>query len=211
MATPIKTYYNNTNNLKEEYYILDGKKNGLYKLYYDIDEPTIQVLCTYVNDLIQGEYTRFHDDGVIFYITNYKNGKKNGEENYFQLIDDIEPPRLELESSDNYLDDKRHGLSTVYDRFGNINLEQNYMNDILNGTCNKYYYGNLINTSYYFCGKKEGQYITYGYDDNNNQYIKQIQYYINNKLHGECKIFDTKGYIKEIIYYNDGKKKLIKS
>jgi uncharacterized protein len=78
MAQLIRTYYDEAKTqLHEEYYEVDGKKEGVYKRYYDNGQLWEE--CNYVNGKLNGEYKQYHDNGQLEAKCNYVNGETYGE------------------------------------------------------------------------------------------------------------------------------------
>ena len=74
----IRTYYSGDDrNLSEEYFQLNGKKEGEYKSYYDNGQ--LEMICNYVNNKTEGEYKEYYRSGQLFIICNYLNDKWDGE------------------------------------------------------------------------------------------------------------------------------------
>ncbi len=213
MSVPelITTYYDNnddyTDFIKEEYYLIDGKKSFTYKLYYE--PPLNHILkqsCYYINDLIEGEEINYYSDGHIFCKNNYVNGKKNGPSKVYQRItpDNSEPYFKEIII--NYIDDKIDGPLVKYYCDGNIDYEGFFIKGKAHGICKHYdIYGRLWIVYNCIYGNHEGEYIEYGYN-NDQQIIIEKSYFVNSKLHGECKTFNIDGTIKESYNYNNGER-----
>ena len=64
----IRTYHDN-GILKEEYYVINDKKEGIYKSYYENGQ--IWVICNYIDGKKNGEYKSYSEDGILL------NHKKN--------------------------------------------------------------------------------------------------------------------------------------
>ncbi len=70
----VRTYYDNDNTiLQEEYFILNGIKEGEYKEYHMSGE--LMVSCNYVNGIKEGEYKMYCRDGRLKYICFFVNGE----------------------------------------------------------------------------------------------------------------------------------------
>jgi antitoxin component YwqK of YwqJK toxin-antitoxin module len=77
MAKVVRTYYDNEQTkLKEEYYEINGKKEGIYKEYYNNGQ--LNVVCNYIDDKLNGEYKIYLCDGQLYEICNYIDNKANG-------------------------------------------------------------------------------------------------------------------------------------
>ena len=77
MAKVVRTYYDHEQTkLKEEYYEINGKKEGIYKEYYNNGQ--LNVVCNYIDDKLNGEYKIYLCDGQLYEICNYIDNKANG-------------------------------------------------------------------------------------------------------------------------------------
>ena len=64
----IRNYYE-TGELQEEYFQLNGKKEGEYKRYnYN---GNLYAICNYFNGHPKGEYKSYHENGELKEIRNY--------------------------------------------------------------------------------------------------------------------------------------------
>jgi antitoxin component YwqK of YwqJK toxin-antitoxin module len=76
----VRTYYDTEKTkLKEEYFMVNNKKEGIYKLY-DYSTGFILSEKNYINGKKEGISREFYNE-KIFIETNYKNDKKYGTEN----------------------------------------------------------------------------------------------------------------------------------
>ncbi len=81
MAKVVRTYHNNQT-LDEEYYEINGKKEGEYKQYYITFQNSIsqiERICYYINDKKNGEYKSYYMNGLLKRIFYYIDDKLNGE------------------------------------------------------------------------------------------------------------------------------------
>jgi len=69
--------------LKEIYYMKNGKKEGIYSLYYVSGQ--LKKNYNYVNDKIEGKYLYYYENGYLHVKCNYVSGKINGE--YLEYYD----------------------------------------------------------------------------------------------------------------------------
>jgi antitoxin component YwqK of YwqJK toxin-antitoxin module len=73
----IRNYYPGDNgNLFEEYFQLNGKKEGEYKSYYD--NGRLYIICNYINGLKEGEYKQYYSNGNLWTVHHYLSDKKEG-------------------------------------------------------------------------------------------------------------------------------------
>ena len=74
MAKVVRTYYDKEQTkLDEEYYEINGKKEGEYKEYYM--NGNLKVICNYINNKLNGKYKLYHYNGYLDLICNYVDGK----------------------------------------------------------------------------------------------------------------------------------------
>jgi len=60
-----------------EYYEIDGKKDGEYKVWRSNGQ--LYIHCFYKNDKLDGESKHWHDNGQLFELRYFKNGRLDGE------------------------------------------------------------------------------------------------------------------------------------
>jgi antitoxin component YwqK of YwqJK toxin-antitoxin module len=60
----VRTYYDE-GQLKEEYCLINNKKEGLYKKYHKNGQ--LYEICNYVDGKENGEFKRYSIDGILFY------------------------------------------------------------------------------------------------------------------------------------------------
>ena len=74
----IRNYHPQDNeNLFEEYFQSNGKKEGEYKSYHRNGQ--LWVIGNYVNGLKEGEFKQYYEIGQLWVICNYINDKRDGE------------------------------------------------------------------------------------------------------------------------------------
>ena len=72
----VRNYFHD-HTISEEFVInQNGFKHGFYKEYYGNKMP--KIIGQYKNDLMEGEWKYFKDDGKPYKIETYKDGKHNG-------------------------------------------------------------------------------------------------------------------------------------
>ena len=72
----VKTYYDdNQQKLKEEYFEVDGVKEGNYKSYHENGQ--LWLICNYANGLRHGEHKYFYITGELIVNRQYMNGKSH--------------------------------------------------------------------------------------------------------------------------------------
>jgi len=104
-------------------------------------------------EIQDGPFTTYNEDGEIISKGNYKNGKKHGEfytysfgwkitSNYINGLQDGPQVSKVVDGQVivvNYKDGKPHGLTQRYDVFGNLSLQQNYKDGKQHGPGFSYY------------------------------------------------------------------------
>jgi antitoxin component YwqK of YwqJK toxin-antitoxin module len=103
----IRTYYDNEKTkLHEEYFEVNGKKEGIYKQYWK--NGNLKEICNYINGEMNGIYKLYYETGPLFRICNYINYKKNGIYKTYcyngQLISEV-----------NYVDDEIDEIVKILD------------------------------------------------------------------------------------------------
>jgi antitoxin component YwqK of YwqJK toxin-antitoxin module len=89
----------------DECYILpNGKREGLYKLFYNNRQLYKQ--CNYIDDKIEGIYETWFEDGKLHSRCDYINNKRNGLYKEWNIIGGVD-----IES--NYLNGKKEGMYNV--------------------------------------------------------------------------------------------------
>jgi antitoxin component YwqK of YwqJK toxin-antitoxin module len=106
-----------------------GKKNGLYRQYYD--NTKIQEETMYVNDLKNGPSVWNNKNGQRIAEYHYKDGSFDGIQKTFYENDS-------LQSINNYLDNKLSGESKEFFRNGKIKLSGKYVNGQKEGAWTEY-------------------------------------------------------------------------
>ena len=77
MAKVVRTYHD-TGELQSEVYMINGKKNGMYKEYYRNGQ--LWKIFSYIDDKLNGEYKRYYSSGQLNIICSYT------DDNHIQMI-----------------------------------------------------------------------------------------------------------------------------
>ena len=102
--------------------IVDGKRNGLWKVFYEIS-GNLQMEMNYVNGEIQGAQTYYFDTGGVMQEGNMSGTKRMDQWKwYFETG--------ELETSVNYIDGKKNGTQLFLDEAGNETKQEIYENGV---------------------------------------------------------------------------------
>jgi antitoxin component YwqK of YwqJK toxin-antitoxin module len=73
----IKTYHNNNNKtINEEYFENNGKKEGIYKSYFENGQLCIE--ANYIDGKENGIFKSYFRNGQLFIEVNFIDGKKEG-------------------------------------------------------------------------------------------------------------------------------------
>jgi uncharacterized protein len=234
----VKKYFHCDNTLiREKYTILNGKKEGIYELYYS--NGTIDIRCKYVQGVLSGEYRS--RDKICYYIDgklhgeclntytktkiNYIDGKIDTYNEYYESsrLDngDFQFNKLYKSYKYNNINGKRRiDEYKKYDKDGKLLLsrcycdgklkECHYYNDII---CKIIYDGkityNIIQKSF-FCGGPQiiCEKINGKY---NGKYIELKDRYNNPVLYKICYYNNGLLHGEYIEYYENGGKIYIKS
>jgi antitoxin component YwqK of YwqJK toxin-antitoxin module len=71
----VKTYYDiEKTQIYQEYYQLNGSKEGEYKVYDTHGQ--VWILCTYINNILEGKHIEYCLNGQVKKISTFINGKK---------------------------------------------------------------------------------------------------------------------------------------
>lgn len=145
-----KVYYK-SGRLYEEVYYKDGYiGDGPYKKYYNsgISGENLWISYTYFNNKINGIYIENHENGNIKRKSFYKNGKINGYScrYYHNNI---------LECEGYYIDDMCEGFYKEYYQNGKLKRSTTYVNGNRNGLNEEYNIeGELVKKEFYKNGVK---------------------------------------------------------
>jgi len=152
----VKTYCEYTNVLEEEYYVVNGKKEGVYKKY--TPDGNIRKTCYYVNNQINGEYIKYYRNinGTVYNITNYVDGIKHGKTIYYHENGNIETEAsyvngiLQGESRNYYDNQQLKGISYHTQGLFMTTRSEYYKNGNLKNIFTFTSYPNKMETKVYF-------------------------------------------------------------
>ncbi len=84
MAKVVRTFYDKEQTkLDEEYYEINGNKEGEYKQYWDNGQ--LCIIFNYIDDKLNGKFKSYHTNGQLGIICNYIDGKINGEYKIYNM------------------------------------------------------------------------------------------------------------------------------
>ena len=155
------TYWYPSGKLKEEYTVIDGKRQGDYRAYYE--DGSRMDSKTYRDDVVWGERHVWNKSSKIYTIVNYEDGKKHGSFEQYYMLDDGKEKLLihsncqndlfhgsfrsfhlngKINVATTFFNGKKHGRMIKYNSNGTLVLDCMYVVDILTNTI-----VNLINLS----------------------------------------------------------------
>ena len=76
-----KTYYD-SGELRSEYEVVDGRKNGYMKEYYESNGQLMRY-SHWINDTLDGKSEGYYEHGVLTFSLEYKKGKRKGEGRFY--------------------------------------------------------------------------------------------------------------------------------
>ncbi|MBU2938564.1 hypothetical protein KO494_03330 [Lacinutrix sp. C3R15] len=97
--------YHNNNTLKEKTGFYNGKKEGVYRVWYETGVLKLQSF--YNQNVLQGSYKAYWNNGNLASESNYVNGKKQGVERKWFYSGKLSKKR-------NLLNDKEDGLQQAW-------------------------------------------------------------------------------------------------
>lgn len=163
--------------------------------------------ANYRNGKLEGKEYWYNENGKIYWILEYKNNIQNGKEiRYFD--------NGETEVKENFKNGKRNGEGKYYYENGKLATVTNYLDGIVHGKNITYYKnGRISSETMYKNGKIEGKWVDYNNDGSVRDQGEIINgngkfrtYFENGKLHSETFYKDGKKK-KYIEYYQNGKVK----
>ena len=196
-----------------------AEKNGVYR---EELADGFYSETPYVNGIINGEERIYTPDGTLLWKTHYVGGVMHGESVMFH-------PEGSLKYKVQYEKGLEEGVSTLYYSSGVLQQESTWVKGLLNGLEKDYYPdGSLKRVSTYVGGKKNGVSLGYfkdtpmqrisfrvSYKDgkregeevlyHSNGNVKRIANYIDDKVDGQVRWFDERGYLQKNFYYKKGK------
>jgi antitoxin component YwqK of YwqJK toxin-antitoxin module len=132
-------------------------KNGEFISYHS--NGKINEFSNYSNNLYDGEYLQYRDTGILRVKKTFKKGIEVGTSSFYYPDGNIESITIN--------NDLKTGVKKRFEYYknGNINIINNYINDILEGEWSEYYEkGNVKSIKNYIENKIEGKVITYRED-----------------------------------------------
>jgi antitoxin component YwqK of YwqJK toxin-antitoxin module len=168
---------------------------GTFKRYYDND--SLMSVLVYSADGNSADATFYHKNGLTASTGKYTNQLKEGKWKFFSAY---KPDYLICE--EDYLHNRKNGLSVKYYPDGTPSEKLNYADDVKSGEWNQYYPdGKICLKGNYTDGKLSGKFIIY-YDDGKPEFAGQ---YANDSRDGDWIKYNRDGSVKTTINYVEGK------
>ena len=151
-----KTYYPD-NKLNEEFFEIDGKKDGLYKQYSENGKLAAEGF--YKNGIMDGIFKSYYENGNLLSIINYQNN---------------EPININTwDQSGKHVIIEGNGTLILYFNDGTPRLKQSYKNNKKNGTWTFWYENGRMHEVIEFCDDKR---ISFKLWDENGNLLEEKYY-----------------------------------
>ncbi len=164
-----------------------------------------------------GYWVGYYDSGELKYEGNFDNGNEVGCFKYYyksgnldtELCYDIPGVQSKaliyysngrIKALGNYCNQNRCGLWEYFDDKGNVISKENYVNDLLDGDVIYYFNSIMLECFEYKSGQKNGKSVAF-YDSGA---IKNLSFYVDDKLEGKFSLFDINGFLIESGFYVEG-------
>jgi antitoxin component YwqK of YwqJK toxin-antitoxin module len=193
----IYDYESESKNAKRFIYRIEnydyGTKNGEFLKYFDQSEQ-VELIRNFKNNLLNGEYILYDQDGTYNQKGMYKNNLKSGA--WTSYRGNNQPAMYEQ-----YQNGKRHGQYKEWFENGNMAVMTNYSDGLINSYYFSYYPNKQRKDSCtYNNGKLYGKNISY-YEDGK---IKMKSEYKEGRMIGDYKFWDEKGQLLQHFPYKFG-------
>lgn len=140
-------------NYKDE----NGLKQGKWKEFFQ-DEKFDYAIINYVDDVKEGPFKAFLEDGTLYMEGSYSDGELNREVLIYYTTGDI---KMKI----HYSDGKKNGKKLVFYENGTLYSETEYKDDLLHGSTITYHpNGRIKRESYYLNDEKTGTWKKYSED-----------------------------------------------
>jgi antitoxin component YwqK of YwqJK toxin-antitoxin module len=174
-------------------YFKDDQPAGEFKRYYQTNTP--KSLLVYSADGKEADATLYFPNGKIASKGKYNNQKKEGKWQFFDENKGF------LITEENYVGNRKNGLSIKYYPDGKIAEKINYVNDVKNGEWTRFYNnGNPWIKSSYLNGRLNGKFDAWlenGKPEFSGQYIADAR-------DGSWTIYNKDGSVKYKTEYKNG-------
>ena len=116
---PYKIYHNDNRQIEFDYNFVNGKTNGIQKIYYESGQ--LYIIVNSKDDLEHGKMKMYRKNGQLWKEESFLDGKKNGPYKYYY-------ENGSLMSEGNFKNGKRVGIQKIYYENGELEGEINYDN-----------------------------------------------------------------------------------
>lgn len=180
----------------------EGRKQGLWKKFWDQSNTKLQYKGTFVNDRPVGQFWYYYPSGEVRAIIEHFNKRQSYVTYYFE--------NKEIMSEGMYLDQKRDSIWINYNLRGLTVSMEKYERGKLNGKKIKFYLQNqidlgeikVLSETYYLDSLKSGLYKELFSSGT----VKIRGQYLNDRPYGDWRIYDTKGMLIKSYQYKNGLK-----
>lgn len=183
--------YSNDIVLAEGIFDEQGRRQGLWKFYYDTGE--LKEVGKYRNNLKEGTWKYYFRDGEIEQIGDFASDNPEGTWRWYY-------PNQQLRLAEEYEDGFEEGPAVEYDETGKVIARGNYVEGFKDGSWT-YEIGNIKETGKYYEGEKQGVWKKTYIDTDNLAFEGE---YLNGQENGMHKDFHPNGQTKRRGRYSLG-------
>jgi antitoxin component YwqK of YwqJK toxin-antitoxin module len=187
-----KLYYLDGDLKAEEPYV-NGELNGVKKSYYESGMLASESPC--INGKINGVFKEYYEQGYLKCARNYVNGKRNGVSKEYGSTNG------ELVSASNYKDDILDGIRWEYYANWKVRMDTIYKDGKPIGITQKYFDDSAVRREIMY---KNGVWNGISKDYYKNGAIKFIYSFKNGNYDGAIKEYYSNGKLKRITFYREG-------
>lgn len=217
MLTGDWEFYFSTGTLRSKgRYDDQGNRVGEWRYYYE--DGSLKEVTNFRNDKAEGKSETWHDNGLLYISTNYKDNLTDGTETMYYYNGNLRSvikyvankkqgaakyyaASGYLSTTVSYNDDKKQGEQIDYYRSGKIESKANYVNNEVDGEYKEYHEnGQLKKIGKLENGKKVGDWKWF-YDDGKPEYTAT---YVNDEMDGEYVSYFRNGKVETKASYRKG-------
>ena len=125
-----KTFFENSKNIESEFFVINAKKNGTMKVFYESGQ--LRTEMNFKDDLPDGIGKGFFENGKIQTINHFKIGKENGKFISYHTNGNIH-------TEYNYVNGFQHGKQENWFESGTIDVEKNMKHGEKHGWSRNYF------------------------------------------------------------------------
>mmetsp|Transcript_4873 Transcript_4873/g.5279 ORF Transcript_4873/g.5279 Transcript_4873/m.5279 type:complete len:229 (-) Transcript_4873:64-750(-) len=179
------------------------EKHGKFRRKEIVFNQIRKIECWYRDDKLDGLYSEWYAWGQLCSETMYKNGVKHGSSHIFHSNGN-------LLSESSFKEGRQHGKQMIFNERGDLREERTFVEGRIDGmrrelfVCNPGTIGSNTQLCerkcFYKMGKKEGMCVTRFEKGNTFEEC----FYLNGKLHGTYRKWNTNGVLEYHLVYNEG-------